>query len=234
MTTIVIVPGGYHGAWYFSPIMPALRAGGHDVHAITLSGLGGPRDRALPSINLDTHIEDVVSLIEQEKLNDVVLCGHSYAGLVIAGAADRLPGRIRSLLFIDALVPRDGESVWSTWEGPQREQFILNSPDGLLSNPPPGVDPRARPHPLACFLQPIRLSNCGFGVDHKVFVWCSGRPDSPFKQVHDRVVSDGGWLVHQVPFGHDIIGEAPQMTQEVILATAENRPFSPGVQARST
>lgn len=226
MATIVMVPGGYHGGWYFSPIMPALRASGHDAHALTLTGLGGPRHRIWPPINLDTHIEDVVSYIEHEKLNDVVLCGHSYGGLVIAGAADRLRGRIRTLLFIDAIVPRDGQSVWTTWEGPHRDQFIVNSPDGVLSDPPPGVDARARAHPLACFLQPIRLSDPGFGVARKVFVWCSGRPESPFKQVHDRVVSEGGWLVHQIPFGHDVMNEAPEVTKELILATAEDRAFS--------
>ena len=226
MATVVIVPGGYHGAWYFSPIMPALRTNGHDAHAITLTGLGGPSGRVWPPINLNTHIEDVVSYIEQERLDDIVLCGHSYGGLVIAGAADRLRGRVRTLLFIDALVPHDGESVWSTWEGPQRDQFILNSPDGILSNPPPGVDERARAHPLACFLQPIRLTDPGYGVDHKVFVWCSGRPGSPFKQVHDRVANEGGWQIHQVPFGHDIMNEAPEVTKELILATAERRPFS--------
>ena len=225
MATILVVPGGFHGAWYFSPIMPALRESGHDAHAITLTGLGGPSSRVWPPINLDTHIEDVVSYIEQERLDNIVLCGHSYAGLVIAGTADRLRGRIRTLLFIDALVPRDGESVWSTWEHPHRDQFIVNSPDGILTSPPPGVDARARAHPLACFIQPIRLADPSYGVDHKVFVWCSGRPDSPFKQVYDRVVNADGWQVHQVPFGHDIMNEAPEVTKELILATAERRPF---------
>lgn len=223
MATIVLIPGGFHGAWYFSPVVPALRAAGHDVHALTLTGLGGPADRSWPAINLDTHIEDVVSFIEQEQLGDVVLCGHSYAGMVIAGAADRLPGRIRTLLFIDALAPRDGESVWSTWEGPFREIIIVNSPDGIVSNPPPGVDPRARPHPLACFHQPVRLSTPDYGVEDKVYVWCSGRPGSPFEEIHDRVIDERGWRVLQAPCGHDIVNEAPEAAVEIILAAAERR-----------
>jgi hypothetical protein len=116
--------------------------------------------------------------------------------------------------------------VWTTWESPHRDPFILNSPDGVVTNPPPGVDPRARPHPLACFLQPIRIADPGYGVDHKVFAWCAGRPDSPFQQVHDRVANDEAWEVHQVPYGHDLMNEAPLVMQELILSAAERRPFA--------
>jgi len=224
MATIVIVPGGYHGGWYFSPILDDLRAAGHGVHALTLTGLGGPADRAWPAINLDTHIDDVVSFIEAERLDDVVLCGHSYGGLVIAGASDRLPGRIRSLLFIDALVPRDGESVWTTWDPVQRDAFVRNSPDGIVTNPPPGVDARARPHPLACFMQPIRLGDAAYAVQDKAFVWCGGWNNGPFRRVHDRVVSEGDWIVHRVPFGHDVMNGGAEVIRDVILATAERRP----------
>jgi pimeloyl-ACP methyl ester carboxylesterase len=223
MASIVLVPGGFHGGWYFSPILPALREAGHDVHTITLTGLGGPPGRQWPAINLDTHIDDVVALIENEKLTDVVLCGHSYAGLVIAGAADRLPGRIRTLLFVDALVPRDGESVWTTWDAAQRDAFVSNSPDGIVTKPPPGVDARARPHPLACFIQPISLGVSAYDVGRKVFVWCSGRAESPFKRVHQRVVEEGGWLVHRIPFGHDIMNEAPKVLRDIIISTAAGR-----------
>jgi pimeloyl-ACP methyl ester carboxylesterase len=226
MASILIVPGGYHGAWYFSPIMPALRARGHDAHAITLTGLGGSRKREWPPINLDTHIDDVVSYIEQERLRDVVLCGHSYGGMVIAGAADRLRGSVRSLLFLDALVPRDGESVWSTWPVSQREQFILNSPDGIVTSPAAGVDGRAKAHPLACFLQPIRITDSAYGVEHKVFVWCAGSPGSPFQQIHARLSSEDGWQVHEVPYGHDIMREAPDTVTDLILMTAERRPIA--------
>jgi pimeloyl-ACP methyl ester carboxylesterase len=198
-----------------------LRAAGHDVHTITLTGLGGPEGRQWPPINLDTHIEDVVTLIGNEKLDDVVLCGHSYAGLVIAGVADRLPGRISTLLFIDALVPRDGESVWTTWDVAQRDAFVLHSPDGIVTNPPPGVDARARPHPLACFMQPVRLGAAAYAVDRKAFVWCCGRAQSPFERVHQRVKGEGGWAVHRIPFGHDIMNEAPELLRDIILSTTE-------------
>jgi pimeloyl-ACP methyl ester carboxylesterase len=155
MATLVLVPGAFHGGWYYSPILPDIRTEGHDVHTITLSGLAGPAARPAVSINLNTHIDDLVSLIELEQLEDIVLCGHSYGGMVIAGASDRLKGRVRTLLFLDALVPNDGDSVWSTWGPPMRDHFIQASTDGLLTPQPPGTDARARPHPLATF--PIRF-----------------------------------------------------------------------------
>ena len=226
MASIISFPGGYHGAWYFSPIMPRLRNAGHDAHALTLTGLGGPPGRHWPAINLDTHIEDVVSYIESEKLTDVVLCCHSDAGLVIAGAAGRLPGRIRTLLFIDALVPRDSESGWSTLGARTtrcvRSQLARRDRD----EPAPGVDCRARPHPLACFLQPVRLGDHAYQVDEKVFVSCRAWADGPYEAIHERVVAEGDWTIHRIPFGHDIMNEAPDVTLELLLATSERRPFS--------
>lgn len=173
MATIVLVPGAFHGAWYYSPIMPQLRAEGHEVFAISLSGLDGPAARARVSINLTTHIEDVVSLIEHEQLGDVVLCRHSYGGMVIAGAAEALRGKIRTLLFIDALAPNDGDSVWNTWPPEVRDALIMRSEDGLVTPTPPGIDPRARAHPLAMFLQPVRLSAAAYDVPNKVYALCA-------------------------------------------------------------
>jgi pimeloyl-ACP methyl ester carboxylesterase len=221
MATILLVPGAFHGGWYYSPILPQLRAAGHDVYTITLSGLAGPADRPFVSINLDTHIEDVVSLVELEQLKDIVLCGHSYGGLVIAGAADRLQGHIRTLLFLDALVPADGESVWTTWPSEVRDMFIRNATDGLLTPPPPGVDPRARAHPLATFLQPVRLSaNAYASVKNKAYVWCNGQPGSLFEPIYNRVAADPSWSAHTMACGHDFMNEAPQLALERILDAA--------------
>jgi len=226
VATIVVVPGGYHGAWYFSPMLPGLRSAGHTVHAVTLTGLGGPSDRQRPPINLQTHICGVISLIEDEQLQDVILCGHSYAGLVIAGAADRLKGRIRTLIFLDAIVARDGESVWSQWSAEQRGAFVSNSPDGIVTNPPPGVDRRARPHSLGCFMQPLALQQPDYGVNDRVCVWCSSWRDGPYRAVHDRVVHEGGWEIHELGSGHDFMTDNPKAAELLIgriVATRETR-----------
>lgn len=217
MATIVLVPGAYHGAWYYTPIVGRLRAAGHDVHALSLTGLNGPNAPLTAAINLETHISDVVSHIELEHLNDVVLCGHSYGGMVIAGASDRLPGRIRTLLFVDALVPDDGDSVWSTWAPAVRDMFIGASHDGLVTGPPYGVDPRARAHPLASFIQPVRFHGSPYDVSRKVYALCAADAASPFVPIHDRVASQPGWTTHKLNCGHDIMNQEPELLLEVIL-----------------
>jgi pimeloyl-ACP methyl ester carboxylesterase len=221
MADIVLVPGAYHGGWYYSSILPQLRAAGHQVFTITLSGLNGPRDRQHPAINLDTHIDDLVSLIENERLNNVVLCGHSYGGMVIAGASDKLPGRIRTLLFLDALVPNNGDSVWSIFPSPMRDMFVEAAPDGLMTQNPPDTEARARPHPLATFLQPIRLTETAYSPANKVYAWCNANAGSPFEGTHDRLAADNEWSVHRLACGHDIMNEAPELALKLLLETAK-------------
>lgn len=213
---IVLVPGAFHGGWYYSPMAEELRSAGHNVFTISLTGLGGPANRSNGAVNLDTHIEDVVSLIELEKLTDVVLCGHSYGGLVIAGASERLAGRIKSLVFFDALVPEDADSVWSTFKAFGRERFIDASPDGLVTPPPPGVDPRARAHPLATFLQPVKLSEKAYAVSQKVYVLCSKNKGSPFFPIHARLSADPSWTVRTMDSGHDFMNEAPKLATDLM------------------
>jgi pimeloyl-ACP methyl ester carboxylesterase len=220
MVSIVLVPGAYHGAWYYAPILARVRAAGHEVHAISLTGLEGPADRPRASINLDTHIADVVSHIELEKLNDIVLCGHSYGGMVIAGASGRLAGRIRTLLFIDALVPNDGDSVWSTWAPEVRDAFITASSDGVLTGPPPGVDSRARAHPLASFLQPVRLGASAYDVANKVYALCAQDEGSPFFPIHARLSADPAWITRKLNSGHDIMNHAPDVALDLLLEVA--------------
>lgn len=220
MTTIILVPGAYHGGWYYSPIIPALRAAGHEVHSLSLSGLGGPANRSATAINLQTHIDDVVSHVELERLDDLLLCGHSYGGMVIAGAADCLGGRVRAMLFLDALVPANGDSVWSVWDPVVRDMFVTAAPDGILTAPPPGVDPRARAHPLASFLQPIVLSDVAYAAAHKVYAWCNGRSNSPFEAIYERLSADAAWRTHQLACGHDVMSEAPDLALKLLLETA--------------
>jgi pimeloyl-ACP methyl ester carboxylesterase len=220
MANIVLVPGAYHGGWYYAAILPQLRDAGHVVHTITLSGLNGAHNRSWTAINLETHIDDLVSLIELEQLDDVILCGHSYGGMVIAGASDRLKGRVRTLLFLDALVPENGDSVWSMWAPGARDLFIQASFDGVVTQAPPGVDARARPHPLATFLQPIKLSAEAYDVKNKIYAWCQAQPDSPFESVYRRLANDSSWATHKLACGHDIMSEAPDLALTLILREA--------------
>jgi pimeloyl-ACP methyl ester carboxylesterase len=112
MTTFALVPGACLGGAAWSRVTALLRAGGHDVHALTLTGLGERAHLATPDTNLDTHITDVIATLAAYDLTDVVLVGHSYAGAVAGGVAERAPERLARVVYLDALVPQDGVSLF--------------------------------------------------------------------------------------------------------------------------
>src|SRR5437867_13135502 len=111
MATYVLVHGGGHGGWCYRKVARILGAKGHEVHCPTLTGLGERKHLLRPDIDLDTHITDVVNVLEYEDLADVILAGHSYGGMVITGVADRAGSRIARLVYLDAAHPRNGESL---------------------------------------------------------------------------------------------------------------------------
>src|SRR5262245_64336135 len=122
MAAFGLVHGAWHGAWCWTRVLPTLRGAGHAVHAITLTGSGERAHLLHRGITLETHVGDVIGTITCEELDEVVLVGHSYAGLVITGAADRLvarqPSLLKHLVYVDAVVPHPGES-WSTHHAPE-------------------------------------------------------------------------------------------------------------------
>jgi len=111
MTTYVLVGGTWLGGWCWQPVARLLRDNGHATYPVTLTGLGKRVHLASPRINLDTHITDVVNLIEFEDLHELVLLGHSYAGVVVTGAADRIPERISRLVYLDSRPLPDGSAL---------------------------------------------------------------------------------------------------------------------------
>src|SRR5207248_5461012 len=111
MTTFVLVHGAWHGGWCWRKLTPLLREKGHDVFTPTLTGLGERVHLAGPEVGLGVHVQDVASVIEYENLHDVVLVGHSYGGMVIAGVAGRLPERLAHLVYLDAYAPEDGQAM---------------------------------------------------------------------------------------------------------------------------
>src|SRR3954464_8697480 len=111
MASFVLVHGAWHGSWCWQRVRSALQALGHQVFTPTLTGVGERSHLLSTQVDLRTQILDVVNLIRWEGLNDIVLCGHSYGGFVVSGVADELPERVRSLVFLDAFVPENGESL---------------------------------------------------------------------------------------------------------------------------
>ncbi|MEV4267380.1 alpha/beta hydrolase family protein [Kribbella sp. NPDC049584] len=219
MTTFMLVPGGWKGSWAYEAVVPLLV--GHVVHALTLTGLGPSDDAAtVATANLDVHVDDVLRALDHADLTDVTLVGHSYAGMVITAAADRAAGRVSRLVHLDAFVPRDGELWWSLVNDYFRKLIIEGSAtSGYAVRPPGNGDPRRRPHPLASFMQEIRLTGEVDRIARRDFVYCSGwEEQTPFAELRTRLDADPHWQVHVVPTGHNVMNEAPQFVADLLLS----------------
>ncbi|HEY4132151.1 MAG TPA: alpha/beta fold hydrolase [Gemmatimonadaceae bacterium] len=208
MATFVLIPGGWHGGWYFESFAEALRARGHRAYAVTLTGLGEQRDALHPPVNLDTHIGDVVRLLDAEQLSNVVLLAHSYGGMVLRGVLDRVPDRIAAALYVDAYVPNDGESCFELATDRYRSMFLEGATrDGFSVPPPAHLDARTAPHPLASFLQRLHLTQALPPI-RLGYVYLNGWDATPFTPVYERVVRDPAWETFTLAVGHNVIAEA--------------------------
>ncbi|MER6992353.1 alpha/beta fold hydrolase [Saccharopolyspora hirsuta] len=215
MGTYVFVPGGWHGGWVYEDVCADLAQRGHVAHAVTPTGL----DPQSPgeSANLRTHIDDVVRHLASHDLDDVVLCGHSYAGMIVRGVVDSCPERLVGAVYIDAYVPESGDSCWSLTSDRFRAMFVAGSRrTGLLVDPPPGLDPRAVPHPLGSFMQELRLSGRDDDL-HRCYIYLSRWRGSPFGAVYDRLRADPGWQTVELPTSHNIMQLDPGLLVDNLL-----------------
>ncbi|MFJ7068638.1 alpha/beta fold hydrolase [Streptomyces sp. NPDC101115] len=222
MATFVLVPGAWHGAWTFQPLARRLRAHGHEAHAVTLTGLGERKHLLTGTVNLDTHLRDVLHLLDDEQITDAVLVGHSYGGMVITGVADRVPDRVNGLVYVDAMVPEDGDSCWSLVTEQERDWYLNGVEEtGYASAPLPFFDPRATAHPLASLLQAVRLRNDLSTIPRKEYVYATGwETPSPFEPLYRRLLTDPSWRVHAVRSGHNVMRDAPDELLNILVQQA--------------
>jgi pimeloyl-ACP methyl ester carboxylesterase len=237
MSTFVVVHGGFGGAWEWRPVARRLSARGHEVLTPTLTGMGERAHLAAPSVGVETHVRDIVAVLEMEDLRDVVLCAHSYGGVPVTAAADRVPERIRLLIYIDALVPRDRESALDLLPAWFATEVHATSDSRGLVPMPAVLEPsegwideeqrsryiqRLRPQPLGSFTDPIRL--CG-AVDElrTAFVRCTraAPPGDPVAAVAARARARG-WAYRELAAPHDPQLLDPDGTVELLheLATS--------------
>jgi pimeloyl-ACP methyl ester carboxylesterase len=205
MATIVIVPGATHGGWRWKEVRVALQAAGHEVYALTLTGLGERSHLASPDIDFETHIQDVVHVLEYEDLRDVVLVGHSYGGMVLPAVADRAAPRVARRIYLDALLPHDGECTYDMFPPEVRaeeEEAARLHGEGWRIPPGAGADPRAVPMPLKPCQQPVRLTGTGDRTVPGVYVHCTAKTGWDFcAPLADRA-RERGWPVYELATGH--------------------------------
>jgi pimeloyl-ACP methyl ester carboxylesterase len=219
--TFVIVHGAWGGGWAFRRVDALLREKGDNVYRASLTGLGERVHLATPDVGLSTHINDVVNMILFEDLHDVVLVGHSYGGMVITGVADRVPERIRRLIYVDAMVPEDGESV----EGLMgvRGDWVKKMTQGSFIVPvwvkADQAPPKDVPQPVKTFTEAIVLKNKAARQIPAVYILTVEAGKDPkaddFAPQAERARTRG-WPVLQLQADHNPQWSAPEALVELL------------------
>jgi pimeloyl-ACP methyl ester carboxylesterase len=237
MSTFVLVHGAWHGSWCWKRVRSALQARGHEVFTPTLTGVADRAHLLSSQVNLETHIADVTNLIRYEELSDVVLVGHSYGGCAVSGVADRIPDRIGALVYLDAFVLENGQSLHDTlppevrnaqlegarqigdgWKVPPipAEAFKVNAKDLAW------VNRQCTMQPLATFQQPIHLTGGISRIKNLTFILASGWNPSPFPPFYEKAKAKG-WKTRVTACGHDVMLDMPEeLTQELLAASSQS------------
>jgi pimeloyl-ACP methyl ester carboxylesterase len=229
MTDFVLVHGAWHGAWCWRRVLPALWQQGHRAFTVSLTGVGERAHLLSSAITLDTHIQDVVSVLVAEELEDCVLVGHSYAGTVITGAWALQPQRIGRLVYLDAVVARPGEA-WSTGHPAsiQTERRHLIAERGMLPPPDPAifglagadrdwVARRLTPQPGGVYDAPVAFDEAAWLATPRTFIDCHEPALPSMAGMRERVRAQPGWTVVEMATGHDAMISAPEQLVAALL-----------------
>jgi len=234
MSTYVLVHGAWRGSWIWKRVRKQLQARGHEVFTPTLTGVGERSHLLSREVNLETHVADVMNLIRWEELTNVVLCGHSYGGCVVTSVADRIPERISALVYLDAFVPENGQSLHDTLPPEVSKEQVDAAEkigEGWKTPPIPAqafnvnvqdrdwVDRQSTLHPLACFQQPLCLAQAINRIENITYILANGWSPSPFSQFYDKAKARG-WKTLAFPCGHDVMLDQPEELTEELLAIA--------------
>lgn len=232
MATFVLVHGGWDGGWHWRPIARMLQAAGHEALPVTLTGLGDRSHLATPQITLATHISDVVNVLRFEGLENVILTGHSYGGTVITGVAEREPGRLAHLVYIDAFIPRDGQSMSDILGPDMRAEFEERARQhggGWLVpyDPPDGWDTHRRTAiPIGILYDHVSVRDPEAAKIPRTYIACTeiaaelGALADGLLDAASRARSDPAWRYHELPTGHSPMETMPEALADLLLQVA--------------
>lgn len=222
--TFVLVHGAWAGAWGWSRVRERLLARGHRVHVPTLSGVGERSHLPAHVIGLGTHIDDVVNEILWHDLDDVVLVGHSYAGFVVTGVAERIGERLSALVYVEAFIPEDGQcfadlAAWLDVDAPSTPAPPAEAGDYRDDADRLWVNAKATAQPTATFTERLRVTGAYQRVARKAFVRATGW-DGPFDAAIAMARSEPDWTAHEIDSGHDIPVDNPNELARVLESCA--------------
>lgn len=236
--TVIFVHGGFHGGWCWRRVAAPLRAAGWQVYTPTLTGLADRAHLLTPDVTLETHVQDILGVIEAEELDNVILVGHSAAGAVITVVADRAPARIASLLYLDASLPSHGQSMLDFMGDSQGIPALFRAqaeaygegwrvPAGLPFDAAgfgvedvadaAWVNRRMTAHPLAAFTDAVQLSGAGDAVAHRLYIRCEGFQIAHGESLIARLEKDPRWHTERWDCGHSPQVTAPERVIEAVM-----------------
>ncbi len=232
----VLLHGAFHGAWCWREVAHALRLSGHRVTTPTQTGLGERRHLLSPLITIETFIADLVEHLRYGEISDAVLVGHSFGGIAISAAADRVPARIRQLIYLDSRIVQNGQSAFDTSlpELVAERRALAAQHDGLFLPPPPaesfGVPPGKMadrvnhlltPHPFATFHTPVRLANpVGNGLPC-TYIACTRPAYASLAACRAWAREQTRWNYRELATGHDAMITAPMETAKLLMELAQ-------------
>jgi pimeloyl-ACP methyl ester carboxylesterase len=229
----VLVHGSWHGGWCWRRVADRLESKGHKVYAPTLTGVGERAHLMSAMITLDTHITDVANVIKWENLQNVVLVGHSYAGFVVSGVAERVQPSISSIVFLDAFLPENGERVVDLAPPELRATSLAAAERNEVGRPvPPAkafhvnekdqawVDSKLTPQPTFVSIEPIALTGARDKVAKKTYIRATAYPNPRFDGYFEKLKTNSAWRTYGVPSGHDVMVDMPDRLSEILLEVA--------------
>ena len=229
--SVVLVHGSCHGGWCWNKIIPFLRKYNHEIYTPTLTGLGERSHLLNESINLSTHIEDIVQVFEYQDLYEVFLIGHSYGGIVISGVAEKIPDRIKSMIFLDAYIPHNGKSAFDLIPGLRgiydQRSLKEHGKEWLVSSYTPeefGVTnagditwmkSRLCPMPFHTHDEPLSIQEIKAKQLPKAYIVCTDFGDSMVRSIGPKEVNN--WNYFELRRGHDSMITAPEELSRLFL-----------------
>lgn len=222
--TFVLVPGAWHGAWCYRRVADLLIAKGHTVHALTLTGLADRAHLASDAVNMETHVADVVNFVTWEDLKDIVLVGHSYGGLVVTGAAEKIGPQIASIVYLDAFIPEDGQSMVDIVNRPVPETgFAPPFPAKMMkvnAKDEAWVDSKVTPQPVNTYRQKMAITGAYKKIAKKTYVRTLQFNNPIFQKTYEALKAQADWKTHTIDCGHDLMVDKPQETAALLEGAA--------------